>query len=350
MPTECEIQFDQQNAVYSSGQQINGRVTLTTTKAKSIRAIHIQVNGSGKVKWDVRKSRRVNGKTEHYNVRYSSSDTYLASRTYVSGQHSGPSFELQPGTHQFTYAVVLPHGVPTSFVGRYGEIKYEVVVTIDRSMRFDNVFKKPFTVIRTMNLNMVPNLAIPIERETESSFCCCCCASGPIIMKLTLPFAGFASGQKIPYNLIVDNEAGSNVENVEVKFMQRIVFLSRSPERAQKTDEFTLHKDSLGSVLKYAKKEFNKEIQLGSLPPSNDDPGEIIQISYYVKAKMRKGFFHKDECVKIPVLIGTVPLIHSARNPDNIISMQPTAPLLSDDSMGGDKPPPYYTMGKYCFY
>lgn len=313
-------------------------------------AIHIQVNGNGKVKWDVRKSRQSGGKTEYYTVRYSSHDTYLESRTYVSQQQSGASYELQAGTHEFTYSVFLPHGVPTSFVGRYGEIKYEVVVTIDRSMRFDNVFKQPFTVIRTMNLNMVPNLAIPIERETESTFCCCCCSSGPVTMKLTLPFAGFASGQKIPYSLIVDNEAGSDVDGVEVKLVQRIVFLSRSPERAQKTDEFSLHKDSLGNVLRYTKKEYNKEIQLGSLPPTNDDPADIIQISYFVKAKINKGLFHQDETVKIPVTIGTVPLIQSARNPDNVISMQPTAPLPTDDGMGGDKPPPYYNMGEYIVY
>lgn len=262
------------------------------------------------------------------------------------GQHGGPSFELQPGTHQFTYTVDLPHGVPTSFVGQYGEIKYEVLVTIDRSMRFDNVFKKPFTVVRTMNLNMIPTLGIPIEREAESSFCCCCCASGPINMKLSLPFSGFASGQKIPYNIIIDNEAGSDVNNVEVKLIQRIVFLSRSPERAQKVDKFTLYSENLGSVLKYTKKEFNKEIQLGSLPPSNEDPGDIIQISYYLMAKMKKGFFHTNEDVKIPITIGTVPLIQSSRNPNNVISMQPTAPLLTDDDMGGDKPPPYFTMGK----
>lgn len=310
-------------------------------------AIHIQVNGKGKVKWDVRKSRQSRGKTEYYTVHYTSNDTYLESRTYVSGQQSGPSYELQPGIQEFTFSVFLPHGVPTSFVGRYGEIKYEVVVTIDRPMRFDNVFKQPFTVIRTMNLNMLPNLAIPIERETETSFCCCCCSSGPVTMKLTLPFAGFASGQRIPYNLIVNNEAGSDVYAVEVKLVQKIVFLSRSPERAQKTDEFPLHKDNLGNVLRYTNKEYNKEIQLGSLPPTNDDPGDIIQISYYVKAKLNKGFFHQDETVKIPVTIGTVPLIQSARNPDNVISMQPTAPLLIDDGVGGDKPPPYFNMGKY---
>lgn len=57
------------------------------------------------------------------------------------------------GEYSYTFHVILPDNLPTSFDGKYGQIHYEIITTIERSARYPKVFKLPFTVIQPLDLN-----------------------------------------------------------------------------------------------------------------------------------------------------------------------------------------------------
>lgn len=67
---------------------------------------------------------------------------------------------MAPGTHTYNFVCVLPVGLPTSFEGKHGHIRYLVRLKMDRPWKFDHVFKTPFTVLRNIDLNQ--NLALRV--------------------------------------------------------------------------------------------------------------------------------------------------------------------------------------------
>lgn len=108
------------------------------------KGIYILFQGEAKVRWE-----------------YRSNDYYRGSETYVNSQKNifGEG-ELPPGLHTYTFCIPLPLECPTSCVQKYGKIFYEMSIVLERSWRFNNVFKQPITVLQTYNLNMYPEMLV----------------------------------------------------------------------------------------------------------------------------------------------------------------------------------------------
>lgn len=90
-------------------------------------------------------------------------EQYLFIRKYLQGERNGTSFSLPAGTYIYKFEADLPKTCPTSFNGEFGQIRYEVVLTIDRAWKYDNIFKEPFTVIHDIDLNS--NLVYKVGRN-----------------------------------------------------------------------------------------------------------------------------------------------------------------------------------------
>lgn len=118
-------------------------------------AVYILFEGEAKVRWEEHRTRTRNGKSESYTEYFRGTETYLNSRTNVFGEG-----ELPAGVHTYTFLIPLPLECPTSCVEKYGKISYEVSLVLDRSWRFNNVFKQPITVLQTYNLNMYPEMLV----------------------------------------------------------------------------------------------------------------------------------------------------------------------------------------------
>lgn len=55
---------------------------------------------------------------------------------------------------------MLPDGLPTSFEGRFGHIRYTARVVLDIPLWPDKTFEEPFTVLKAINLNEIPTLRV----------------------------------------------------------------------------------------------------------------------------------------------------------------------------------------------
>ncbi|KAH8360145.1 hypothetical protein KR093_011029 [Drosophila rubida] len=336
MPSECVFEFDRPNPIYYSGETINGRISLKTTSNKSVNEIYILFEGEAKVRWTERRSRTVNGKSQSYTVYYRGNEVYLNSRTNVFGEG-----DLPPGTHTYTFCIPLPLECPTSCVEKYGKVAYEVSLVVDRSWRFNNVFKQPLTVLQTYNLNMYADLLLPLKNEDIKYFCCWPCSSGPVISTLTIPFGGYAPGQKINYTLHIDNRShGYDLDGIEISLLQKYEFTATSPHHKTRDHTNTLATEGQAErVLRLSKRVINASLVIPPVPPSSRS-NRLIRVSYKILMAIKTGDCHTDSEIEIPIVIGTIPLAQSAQNPDTVAQWIPQTP---DTPAGApaDMPPSY---------
>ncbi|KAH8369146.1 hypothetical protein KR009_002747 [Drosophila setifemur] len=336
MPSTCSFELDRPEPIYYSGETITGRATLTTTENKSVNEVYILFEGEAKVRWEERRTRTQNGKTHHYTEYFRGKHTYLNTRTNVFG-----SGELPAGTHTYTFCIALPLECPSSVVQKYGKITYEISVVIDRQWRFNNIFKQPLTVLQTYNLNMSPELLVPLVLEETKYFCCWPCSSGPVLTTLTIPFGGYAPGQKIRFTLEIDNQSsGYDLDGIEVCLKQTYVFRAESPHHKTREKVYRLNETGHGEqVLRLSKRVINGILAIPAVPPSSRNSG-IISVSYCVILAIDMGSCHVNTEFDVPIIIGTIPLAQSAEDPRNVVNWIPETP---DTPAGaaGDLPPSY---------
>ncbi|XP_034472983.1 arrestin domain-containing protein 3-like [Drosophila innubila] len=321
MPSSCVFEFDRPNPIYYSGETINGRVVLNTTSNKSVNAVYILFEGEAKVGWEETHTRTVNEKIESYTEYFRGTEAYLNTRTNVFGEG-----ELLQGRHTFTFCIPLPLDCPTSCVEWYGRISYEVSLVIDLSWRFNNVFKQPLTVLQTYNLNMYPEMLVPLVNEDIKYFCCWPCSSGPVVSTLTIPFGGYAPGQRINYSLQIDN--------------QIYEFKASSPHYKTRTHKNTLSSEFQAErVLRLSKRLINGSLVIPPVPPSSR-LNRIINVYYMISMAIKTGYCHTDSEIEMPIIIGTIPLAQSAQNP---LSAAQWIPQTPDTPAGAaaDLPPSY---------
>ncbi|XP_001953283.3 arrestin domain-containing protein 3 [Drosophila ananassae] len=323
MPSGCTFEFDRRDPIYYSGETINGRAILNTTSTKSVNEVYILFEGEAKVRWDERKSKTYHGRTRYYTEYYRGRHTYQSSKTTVFG-----SGDMAPGTYTYNFSIPLPLECPSSMVTKY-------------QWKFNNIFKQPLTVLQTYNLNMNPELLIPVVREDIKYFCCWPCRSGPVLSTLTIPFGGYAPGQKIHFTLEIDNQSSrSDLDGIEVCLKQNYKVTADSPYHKSRDKEHRLNESNqVERVLRNSKKVINGTLDIPAVPPSSRNDG-IITVNYMVGLTINMGDCAWDSDFDVPIVIGTIPLVQSAADPSHAAEWIPQVPATPHGA-SADLPPSY---------
>ncbi|XP_067638694.1 arrestin domain-containing protein 3 [Eurosta solidaginis] len=297
MPTVCSFQLDRMDAVYNSGEYIHGRIVLKTEKMKRVNAVFVTLEGEARVQWSL------SGKSDSAN--YCGHQQYLYTRTNVFD-----STEFRAGTHIYVLRLRIPTGCPSSCKGPYGFIAYNISLTLAKPWTFDEIFRKPITVVQTLNLNHNPEYGLPIRDENIKYLCNWPCTSGPIMYTLLLPYNGFVPRQQIPFFLEVDNQSPHyDIASVEASLKQHFIFLSRQPYKRNFYTK-TLAKSIITErTLRLTKRMYQGTVSVPSdTPRSTLNPNYIVFIHYTLQVKLKTGCFHYDTDLSMPVVIGTIPL------------------------------------------
>lgn len=144
---------------------------------------------------------------------YEGDEVLIKHEAYLFGYKNAGPVEMPSGTHRYEFSCHLSPSLPCSFEGRFGCIQYHVEAVLDVPWSLENEFKLPFTLVRYDDLNKQPDLKIPVNVEEVETFCCFCCMSEPMTMTVTLPYSGYALGQRIPVTVNYVNK--SNVEIIQ---------------------------------------------------------------------------------------------------------------------------------------
>lgn len=67
---------------------------------------------------------------------------------------------LEADQYVYSFECQLPLSLPTSFEGKYGHIRYDAKVVLIIPWGIDDSFRNSFTVIRSLDLNQLPQLRV----------------------------------------------------------------------------------------------------------------------------------------------------------------------------------------------
>lgn len=256
---------------------------------------------------------------------------------------SGNKFNLTPGKYEFDFEVHLPYVLPSSFLGRCGEIRYEVVLTIDRPWRFDNVFRQPFTVICPLDLNIHTKYRQPVDKAVKTRFTkvLCCGDGGEMILTAHMPHSGFAPGQHIPIDVVIRNFSSTECSELKLMLVRTVEYNSSTPHCRRKYDSVTLVDHRFGPIGKFREKSLSCCLRIPSVPPTSFNTCKIIGLSYFVDFHLKTKGLHSNMNMRLPVVIGTVPLFYGGQLKPKI-NCQPSSSHSTSNGIYSIPAPPSY--------
>jgi Arrestin (or S-antigen), C-terminal domain len=190
-------------------------------------------------------------------------------------------------------------------------------------------FKSFLVVYRHVDLNYdTPALRIPSQMEMTKTFCCGPCRSAPLSLSAQIPMSGYAPGQAITISASIHN--GSRIDVDEIKFMlqRNVIYVSHTPRSRSRNEIDTVAETRQPGVARKKSNKFLADLVIPPIPPTNIILCRVIQISYEVVVEAKVGGAHQNPRVRIPITIGTVPLVQQQMLPFPIEQSLPTAPNL----------------------
>lgn len=203
---------------------------------------------------------------------------------------------------------MLPFNLPTSFESKYGYIRYQIQIQVDRPWKLDLKYCFGFTVIKNYDLNNdSPALRTPLKAETTKSFFLGL-SSKSVYISAEIPSRGFVAGQTVPITITANNDTNIDVKEIKISLKKIIHYNSQTPKRkTRKRIESTSEVRHYG-VQRKSKDQIVANFILPSVSPTNIILCSIIQVYYVIQIVAKVGGIHFSPVVTLPVTIGTVPL------------------------------------------
>lgn len=216
--------------------------------------------------------------------------------------------ELSVGVHTFNFSCGLPVNLPTSFESKYGYIRYQIKIELERPWKFDLKYCFGFTVIKVLDLNHIrPSLRNPLKCETTKNFFLGL-SSKSLHISTEIPIRGFVAGQNIPITITVNNKSKIDVKEIQIALKKIIHYNSQTPRKKRRERiELAAECHHTGVPRKSADITV-AQLNLPSVPPTNIAFCSVIQSSYEIHVVAKVGGIHWSPVLRLPVTIGTVPL------------------------------------------
>lgn len=240
---------------------------------------------------------------------------------YLIGNYDneGAETELPIGLNKFNFSCALPFNLPTSFESKYGHIRYQIKVELERPWKLDLKYSFGFTVIKVYDLNGdSPALRTPLKSETTKNFFLGL-SSKSVYISTEIPSRGFVAGQTVPITIATNNESNVDVKEIKVSLKKLIQYNSQTPRN--KTRERVESSAELrhSGVPRKSKENTVVHMILPAVPPTSLTFCSIIKVSYVIEIVAKVGGFHFSPSLTLPVTIGTVPLQSAVYHPVSAI-------------------------------
>ncbi|KAK7870800.1 hypothetical protein R5R35_005463 [Gryllus longicercus] len=311
------ICFDNLHATYFAGQHVTGKVVIELLKEKKIRAVDLKLCGEAKVKWSE--------STSDGTTYYRNNDVYLKNSVTLEGGTSS-NISLPPGTHSYPFRLILPLDLPSSFESKHGHVRYTAMAAIRRSGRFDHHCKSAFTVICPLDLNNEPGVQEPVQNKEEKRLFFG--LGSPIRLEVSLPFSGYVPGQKCEADFEFENRTTNNV-SLTAYIVQMIQLKAKG--YGKKIERNTICIKPIGEFSSQNSMKSCVGLQIPVVPNSYLRNCKFIDISYMFEIKGRVSGMHRNMCVSIPIVIGSIPLRTQF---NHLIQWKQYHPLPKNEKLG----------------
>ncbi|XP_026282838.1 arrestin domain-containing protein 2-like [Frankliniella occidentalis] len=302
MPINLRVRFDRPQPTYYAGETVTGHVLVHVDEPTPVRAIRIHIKGEARVQFVSNRHGlnlfriKAKGHKKHLNV-----------KSCLVGGDSGEVM-LNPGENEYPFQCLLPHTLPSSFVGKHGYISYTATGVLQRPRGSGQKGAIGFCVVEPVDLNALPKSTEPIEMKNDKFFWCLWNKSGPLTMQLRAPRGGYTPGQTIPFQIQVDNASTYEVRKVRVTLQQFVSWYAECENTY--SDEKLVDIDLVDSqVIGQDSKVFSHMITVPPTPPSyQNNKCELVKWKYYLRVCAVVGRGHFNLNISAPLLIGTTPV------------------------------------------
>lgn len=201
---------------YQPGEIIRGTIFVTLAKPTAIREITVKVYSEGNVSWK--------GRDEQV---YQAQEIYVdSSKAIVDTTYDLEPLQLPQGRHEFPLDYILPENVPSSYIGKYGNVTYTMkAMLVGVNSKDTAICSEPFLVLRRQH---IPALAEQPLAMTVSRRMPCSCSFGKIDIRVTLDKAGGVPGEDIFLQAELKNQSGSTVTAMQASLIMTTVFRAQS--------------------------------------------------------------------------------------------------------------------------
>ncbi|XP_070494887.1 arrestin domain-containing protein 2-like [Chironomus tepperi] len=305
---------------YFPGQLLKGKVQLHLTHTKTCRSFHVTIYGKARAHWKV---------DDKHHTKFEGTEVYINNRFYLFGQKGGPTIEKPPGVYEFMLQFQLPEDLPPTLFLKHAEINYYIEAVLDIPWKFDDESKMAIRVLPNIDLNLYDGLSSPEYIETHKTTYAWFCKTGKIYMTVTIPYSGFAIGQRVPVKISYNNTSTSVVTGTKMILKRVIQYFASSPyrKRKEKTESaFAAHTDGVranSSITFETKFDIPQETHI-TLASCN-----VVKIDYFMVFEAVVDGFHKNFKAIFPVAIGTKPII--VAQPEVLPQAPPPQPALTSN-------------------
>lgn len=210
-----------------------------------------------------------------------------------------------PGQYTFNFNFKLPLKIPSSFSHTYGNIKYSINVEIERSLRFNKSFEFPFNVVTHLDLNQERDeLKKPLMEAIKKSFFL---SSSELQLTAEINCQCYVPGETLHTTVNLVNQTSVEVEEIVVELRRKCIFKVANSS-SKLTDDQLLVKGN-HKVDANAKAQMTFSMQIPPVGTTDISFSKYILISYELSIIAKVGMLHRNAVLKLPLTIGTVPLV-----------------------------------------
>ena len=201
----------------------------------------------------------------------------------------------------------LPSGLPSSFIGSVGAIRYHVKANVHRKgMHLATKVFLPFSVVGIKDLNQLPQLQNPVEVSKDKTFGVLFWKSKPLTANVSINKQAFVSGENILLSGAIDNQSDVKIKECGVKLIKQTEY--RATTGKKRSDTESVYKCPQPAIEKETKTDWsNVSVFVPCLPPSDLDGCQIINTKYHLLVRIVPSGLHTALELTFPITIGTIP-------------------------------------------
>lgn len=255
--------------------------------------IVLQVYGEGNVSW----------KDDDIEV-IQAQEVYVDAAKTVVDMTSQDPLSLPRGIHEFSFDYLLPENIPSSYIGKYGNVTYTMRATVSGVNSIDtSICSEPFLVLRDSPLSGKANQ--PVELHTEKRLWASC-TFAKLHINVSLDRQGGVPGEDIFINAELKNFSRRTVTAMQASLIMKSTFRAKNKSTvfrqvvSKKRDEFDI------SYMEGRRWTYARLTLPPYIPESKLEHCDIIELDYFFqfKVELTRG---SEVVLEAPMLIGSKP-------------------------------------------
>ncbi|XP_067651526.1 arrestin domain-containing protein 1-like isoform X1 [Haliotis asinina] len=306
----CAVILDGKKEVYRKGETVTGSLVLDVTEDVTVKGVRVYLYGETLVKWDEFSPGSLGGTKD-----YIAKEKYFGLVYTVFGKKqnaTGPNHTLTAGRHNYRYKFNLPkEGLPSSFEGEYGAIRFWVKVEVDRPFpNFNQCWYRGITILDDINVND-PQYKSSVRRQAKKqvSKALGLGDAGTLTLTAATDRGAYCAGEKVALKVVANNESTKDMGKLKAQLEQKVVYTANNET---KTRQIVIRVLEGTPVTKGEERAWNNQLlEVDAIPPSTKTRScHIIAVSYYIKVLVEVPLGFNLETT-LPITIGTIPYGHT---------------------------------------